>query len=214
MNKKCVTCHIVRDLTEFNKNARSKDGHQDRCRPCYKEWYQNNKETHKETVKKNKSMGYDPIRCNCCEEVFYRSPGRRDQKCRTCKRMDVAQKCPECDRFMSVRATTCRNCRPQAGEDNPGWKGGISRHHNGYVQVRVGGKYVMEHRVVMEDHLGRDLETHENVHHVNGIKCDNRIENLELWAKPQPSGARATDLLEWAERIVATYRPLADQGLI
>ena len=73
------------------------------------------------------------------------------------------------------------------GKENPHWKGGRIINPKGYAylrlpnhpQVQTNG-YVAEHRYVMEIKIGRLLTNCEHVHHLNGIKDDNRPENLEL----------------------------------
>lgn len=69
---------------------------------------------------------------------------------------------------------------------------------SGYLMVRMNGKKVMQHRLVMEQVIGRPLTPGERVHHRNGKRDDNRPENLELWtgvgsSKKDPHGVRLLD---------------------
>ncbi len=135
------------------------------------------------------SVQFYPERCRSCSS---RENMRESQKLGT-----KAAHRPDC---------RCMRCRVTAGElvgaANPSWRGGRKGQTSGYIylllaagdwRVPMAGanRYVLEHRAVMAESLGRCLEPQEYVHHVNGRRDDNRLANLELWQRPQPSGIRA-----------------------
>ena len=91
------------------------------------------------------------------------------------------------------------------GERNGNWKGGRHKNSFGYIIVlkpehpHAKKRYVLEHRLIVENMLKRYLQPWEQVHHRNGTKDDNRPENLELWSRAQPAGQRIRDILRYYE---------------
>ncbi len=77
---------------------------------------------------------------------------------------------------------------------------------NGYRMISVDGQFqVGEHRLAMEEWLGRSLSPRETVHHRNGVRDDNRLFNLELWSSRHPKGQRVDELVAWAVEILRIY---------
>ena len=133
------------------------------------------------------------VPCGHCGEDFVQSPIKRQD----------GKPVLHCSRSCGIQSAFAKDPRFFLGgrEHANNWAGGRMR-QRGYIWIwnpeaaqrhRPGTKkpYVLEHRLVMEEKLGRPLLPGENVHHLNGIRDDNRPENLELWVKKQPPGQRA-----------------------
>lgn len=174
-------------------------------------------------------------KCKKCGEVkpltaFAPKKGLRDGRlgsCRAClqplhkaRQRANAPKCLDCDNKTSSKS--CVRCRPcsqkhRSGANHHAYKGGRTVTPRGYVYLSgypdhpnaKGAGSIAEHVLVMSQMLGRPLTKDENVHHRNGIRWDNRPENLELWSRSQPPGQRVTDKVAWALQILHTYHPEA-----
>lgn len=141
--------------------------------------------------------------CGCKQQVVSRDPSNRRMKVRFC----FGHKTPEPNRWLKIpcgcgcgilifsRDKANRIRKFASGHSqrikNSMWRGGRWKHWQGYVYVYqlnhpyAKNGYVYEHRLVIEKDIGRYLLLTEHVHHINGIRDDNRIENLQLMTRSE-----------------------------
>jgi hypothetical protein len=145
------------------------------CPICEKVYHSNNKTCSAECgyklVRKNNSLRNDS--CKHCENSLY------DKKPGTIY----------CSKDCASKNKLNTNLRYKNGDK-------ITT-SNGYTKIKVDGKWILEHRYVVEQNIGRKLHKEEKVHHKNANRSDNRLDNLELWVihKKDPPGSRVNDLL-------------------
>lgn len=161
--------------------------------------------------------------CSRCDKIkpcseFYVRPRRNGA---------LTSRCKACLIFLQQGRASCTHCgNPTTGRGKTGKCVVCSRkppgsYENKQGYVKLTGRYdhpnadkqggILEHRFVMTQILGRPLLEHEEVHHKNGVRNDNRPVNLELWSTSQPKGQRVEDKVEWAREILALYRPQEDK---
>ena len=175
-------------------------------------------------------MRVSPQTCHQCGKEFLNRHKQKhcskscvgaSQKGKTRKEPLPAKDCAWCGRSFIPKQKPHKCCskrcgydlgntkRGSKGEKNGNWKGGVRSHSGGYIRQYVPDRgHLLQHRVVMEQMLGRELLPTEQVHHKNGIRHDNRPENLELWCKRQPPGQRVSDLVKFAHEIINQYDPV------
>lgn len=131
------------------------------------------------------------LTCHACGSEFVSYPSGKEVRTHCSK---------QCYYDCKAKGLHENPLRIKKGSENHHWRGGKVK-RKGYVWVyapdhhSIAGrgttrKYVLEHRLVMEEMLGRPMLPNETVHHKNGVRDDNRPENLELWGY-QPPGQRA-----------------------
>jgi hypothetical protein len=144
------------------------------------------------------------------------------EKCYTCYnttkdkiRMEKIRQDPDkLAKFNARKAETAKERRKNRVDfvRKIGEKGEGCYTSHGYIKVGKKGHpnankrgMVLKHVMVMSEYLGRPIQKHETIHHKNGIKDDNRIENLELWSSAHPPGQRVEDKIKFYKEFIALY---------
>lgn len=117
-------------------------------------------------------------------------------------------------RIGDQKSCGCMNPAHERGSKSPRWQGGRYIAATGYAYINRPEHpntntrgYILEHIFVMSETLGRPLRKGESVHHKNGLKADNRPENLELFCRQHLPGQRVSDMVDFCIEYLKQYAP-------
>ena len=163
------------------------------------------------------------LTCQYCHKSFNPKRDRKIQKYCSYKCLNGAKKllpihCKRCDVIFKPKLSKNIYCSVSCagksapvtlkGALNPKWKGGIHRRitgatrkqPTGYIEVWNGHRWIGQHRMFMEVQLNRPLTDNEQVHHINGVRNDNRIDNLVVLTKAQHNHLHKTEQVKTRAR--------------
>jgi len=138
----------------------------------------------------------EQLKCVVCDKMFLQTRLNNTMYCNhLCKKLAASRK------FKGLPINGPKKHIKGSGYiTSNGYKIISKNHPNASVRGQI-----LEHKLIMSNHLGRPLGEKETVHHKNGIRNDNRIENLELWSHSHPFGQRVEDKVKWCKEFLDFY---------
>lgn len=134
--------------------------------------------------------------CAVCESKFTQKRANNTEYCsRECKQLGLSRK----NKGLPIKGPK-KHIKGSGYITSQGYKIISKKHPNSSKRGQI-----LEHVLIMSDYIGRPLFKHETVHHKNGIRNDNRIENLELWSHSHPYGQRVEDKINWCKEFLDFY---------
>jgi HNH endonuclease len=214
--KTCSYCKLEKSPDLFGKDVYKKDGKRTRCKQCIKEKYSDRIISKLETGSK-KCM-------HCKQEKEYSEFGSNRANfdglhfwCKICARKKCTEyrhRTPDAwEREKHMRFVNWREklgidpsikLRGKNGEGYVNKQGYLTFKKKDHPCADKNGRAQASHLVIYE-HTGRVLKKGESVHHKNGMRLDNSIENLEIWTTSQPAGQRIEDKVNWCIEFLNEY---------